>query len=191
MLKKLSLAGIAVLATVLAGCTTAPTVQAPIEPFLDSVQQSADNLVGQLQQYPLGAPVIVASAQNGDFLPQVCPQGRLIADIVSSRLTQRGVPVTEVRLAHALRINDAGETILSRELTDLAKSAKADVIVAATWSTLSDRQPVTYVNANGSSQTITSGTTYVTLKAVRIADGLVLGSHTFTPPAAWNCAAGR
>lgn len=192
MLKNLILSGAAVLALALTGCATSHAPQtADTEPFLDSVQQNADGLVAQLRNYPLGAPVIVASAQNGDYLPQVCPQGRLIADIVSSRLTQRGVPVTEVRLAQALRINAAGETILSRELTDLAKSAKADVVVAATWTTVAERQAVTYVNANGSSRTASYGTTYVTLKAVRIADGLVLGSQTFTPPATWNCDAAR
>jgi hypothetical protein len=50
---------------------------------------------------------------------------------------------------------------------------------------------VTYLNANGSSRAAGYGTTYVTLKAVRITDGLVLGSQTFTPPATWDCDAIR
>lgn len=188
MHNKIILAAVALL---LAGCSTTGRfhdVPRAADPLLNSVQQSADGLAAQLSKHRLTAPVIVASAQNNDHLSQVCPQGRLISDIVSSRLTQHGFPVTEVRLSQALRINANGETILSRELGDLASAAKADTVVTATWSTLNAQPVVKFANTSGALESSTKGgQTYVTLKAVRITDGLVLSSRTFAPPTSWTC----
>lgn len=184
MLKKLTLAGAVMFA--LAGCAT--SIPVATDPLLNSVQHAADSLATQLKRHDMSAPVIVASAQNNDQLSQVCPQGRLISDIVSSRLTQHKFPVTEVRLTQALRINKNGETILSREIGELASAAKADTVVTATWSTLNERPVVKFANASGALESTTKGgQTYVTLKAVRISDGLVLSSQTFAPPASWSC----
>lgn len=188
MLNKILLASAAALA--LAGCSTSGIKQGPqfTDPLLQSVQQGADSLAAQLSRYQLAAPVIVASAQNNDELRQVCPQGRLVSDIVSSRLTQHGFPVTEVRLSQQLHINKEGETILSRELGALAKAAKADTVVTATWSTVAPARAIKYANTYGGTDANKQfGQTYVTLKAVRISDGLVLGSQTFAPPTSWSC----
>lgn len=189
MMNKILLTGVAAAAVFLTGCSTSGYKNVPqfTDPLLQSVQQGADGLASQLSRYQLAAPVIVASAQNNDQLSQVCPQGRLVSDIVSSRLTQHGFPVTEVRLTQALRINKEGETILSRELGALAKAAKAEVVVTSTWSTVSPQQ-ASYADPYGrNSKRGTAGQTYVTLKAVRITDGLVLSSQTFAPPATWSC----
>lgn len=189
MLKKVLLAS--AVALLAAGCSTSGIKQSAqyTDPFLQSVQQGADSLAAQLSRHQLAAPVIVASAQNNDELRQVCPQGRLVSDIVSSRLTQHGFPVTEVRLTQVLRITKEGETILSRELGELAKAAKADAVVTATWSTVTPQRDVKYANYFGGSYDARKqfGQTYVTLKAVRITDGLVLGSQTFAPPTSWSC----
>lgn len=185
MLKKVMLA--AAVTLLAAGCSTTGQLGYSPDPFLQSVQFGADNLAVQMAGYKLSAPVIVASAQNNDQLSQVCPQGRLISDIVSSRLTQHGIPVTEVRLSQKLRINSTGETILSRDLGELARSSRADAVVTATWSTMSP--PVKQASFSGG-ELKSAGKTYVTLKAVRVSDGLVLSSQTFVPPAAWTCESG-
>jgi PBP1b-binding outer membrane lipoprotein LpoB len=185
--KKIMLAGAAALALALTGCSTTPAPRSA-DPLLGSVQLAADGLAAQLNRHHIAAPIIVASAQNNDQLNQVCPQGRLVSDIVSSRLTQAGFPVTEVRLTNALRINQEGETILSRELGALAKAAKAELVVTATWSTLNAGTSVKFANAYGALESSSKGgQTYVTLKAVRLADGLVLSSQTFAPPTSWSC----
>lgn len=189
-MKKLILASAVAASAVLAGCATATPDHTPrfTDPLLQSVLQSADGLAAQLSRYKLKAPIIVASAQNNDQLSQVCQQGRLISDIVSSRLTQNGLPVTEVRLSQELRINKEGETILSRELDVLAQEAKAEVIVTSTWTTVTQPAAVIHTDAyGGMKRQQMPGQTYVTLKAVRIADGLVLSSQTFAPPASWSC----
>lgn len=185
--KKIMLAGAAALAFALTGCATSPAPRST-DPLLGSVQLAADGLAAQLHRYRVDAPIIVASAQNNDQLSQVCPHGRLVSDIVSSRLTQAGFPVTEVRLTSALRINQEGETILSRELGALAKAAKAELVVTATWSTFNGGATVKFANASGALEsTSKGGQTYVTLKAVRLVDGLVVSSQTFAPPTSWSC----
>jgi len=187
MIKKTLIASTAVL--LLAGCASSGSTRTPVlsettDPLLHAVHSGADRLALQLTEYPLSVPVIVASAQNGDQLNKVCAEGRLISDMVSSRLSQWGFPVTEVRVTQALRINKEGETILSREIDDLASSAKADVVVTATWSTV--EVPTKKAQDGFSRQP--DERTYVTLKAVRIQDGLVVGSQTFAAPTAWRCA---
>lgn len=165
------------------------------DPFLQSVQVSTDKLLAQMKNYSHSTPVVVTSAQNNDQLNRVCPQGRVMSEIVSSRLTEKNIPVTEVRLTNLMRINPEGEMILSRELRELAQSVKADTVVAATWSTLSDSVvvPVALNYGYGSGATVARavpGVTYVTLKAVRLSDGLVLASDTFAAPKNWgsgNC----
>lgn len=188
-MKKLILASTVIAAAALTGCATSTPVNTDFsDPLLQSVQQSADGLAKQLSRYTLKAPIIVASSQNNDKLSQVCQQGRLISDIVSSRLTQHGLPVTEIRLSQELRINKEGETILSRELDVLAQEAKAEVVVTSTWTTVNRPAAVMHTDAfGGMKHQPTPGQTYVTLKAVRIADGLVLSSQTFAPPASWTC----
>jgi FlgO protein len=159
------------------------------EPFLAGVQLNTDDLVRQLHAHNLQRPIIVASGQNGERLGQVCPQGRLLGDIVSSRLTEHGLPVHDVRLAKNLRITEAGETILSRELGTLAGKASAETVIAATWSTLPSGKYLHYGHAYGAPDIRpVDGTTYVTLKAIRIADGRVLASQTFVPSSSWACA---
>lgn len=188
-MKKLIIAGVVITSAALSGCASSFVYEPDAsDPLLRSVQQSADVLADQLSKHELKTPIIVASAQNNDQLSQVCQQGRLVSDIVSSRLTQQGLSVTEVRLGQTLRINKEGETILSRELDGLAKEAKAEVVVTSTWTTVT--QPASFIQSNengGMKLQPTPGQTYVTLKAVRIADGLVLSSQTFAPPASWTC----
>ena len=171
-------------ALLMEGCSTSgfQSNQQSADPLFQSVQQGAEGLVAQLSRYQSVAPVIVASAQNNDQLSQVCPQGRLISDIVSSQLTQSGFSVTEVRLTQVLHIDKEGETILSRELDTLASAAKVNTVVTATWSTI-----VSGPTFQNSSYIASSRKTYITLKAVRITDGLVLGSQTFASPRSWTC----
>lgn len=185
MLKKALLATIALAA--LAGCSTSPRQGLPVDhsdALLASVQHNTDILAAQLKRFPVGLPVVIASAQNNDELQQVCPQGRLVADVVSSRLTQHGFPVAEVRLAKNLRINPEGETILSRDVKSLASAVNADTVIAATWTTVG--APAKVIGPDLRAR-FAGGQTYLTFKAVRLADGLVLGSQTFASPIGWAC----
>lgn len=122
---------------VLAGCSAVKTYE-PAEqadPLLTTVNFTVDSLAAQLKPLKVSHPLVVASAQNNDDLSQVCPQGRLLAEMVSSRLTQQGFPVSEVKLAKDMKVSLEGETILSRDLKKLATEVEADTVVAATWTT--------------------------------------------------------
>lgn len=178
----------------LAGCSFLPSApyaqQAQAQPgLLETVTPAADRLAADLLSRGASGPVVVASAQNNDALGQVCPQGRLVSDIVSSRLTQRGVKVTEVRLAHSLRVNAEGEQLLSRNIDELAGAAQTGVAVTATWTTLQPHGAWVVSDARGaaSQQLRGSGPTYLTLKAVRLDDSQVLSSQTFLAGATWSC----
>lgn len=144
---------------------------------------TVDSLAAQLKPLKVSHPLVVASAQNNDDLSQVCPQGRLLAEMVSSRLTQQGFPVSEVKLDKDMKVSLEGETILSRDLKKLATEVEADTVVAATWTTFGKEVKV---GAQGGNRFL-AASTYVTLKAVRIADGRVQGSQTFASPVAWAC----
>ncbi len=183
MMKKSLIAAVALVA--LAGCSTTKVYEPVdnVDPLLSTVNFTVDNLASQLKPLKVTHPLVVASAQNNDDLAKVCPQGRLIAEMVSSRLTQHGFPVSEVKLAKDMRVSAEGETILSRDLKKLATEAEADTVVAATWSTFGKEVKV---GAHGGNR-LMGASTYVTLKAVRIADGRVLGSQTFASPVAWTC----
>lgn len=162
------------------------TTQPPPEgdPLLVITQQRADAMASQLRLHSLTAPLIVTSAQNNDQLSDVCQQGRLIADIVSSRLTQNGFPVTEVRLSNRLTITAEGETMLSREVRDLAAKKKVDAVVTATWTIPGPAA----IDLTGQARVRSEQNAYVSLRAVRAADGLVLASQVFQVPVTGNCA---
>lgn len=182
-MKTYTLAPLAVAAALLGGCASFSSSSTPRAPdLLTAVNAATDVLSAQIRALPLDAPLIVTSAQNNDRLTQVCPEGRLVADMVSSRLTQHGYPVTEVRLTQRLRVTAEGETLLSREVSELADQNVADAVVAATWTTVENApEPKRGPGAHPAL------TTYVTLKAIRIADGLTMGSHTFAVPNSWSC----
>lgn len=153
------------------------------DPLGCAVMNGVSSLVNQMHRRVenMNAPMIVASAQNNDSLDQVCQHGRLIADMVSSFLTQKGYPVSEVRLANRLIVNPEGELLLSREVRNLAGQKTADIVVTSTWTSLPSNQTLIAYGPSGIQQVKTS-TTYVTLKAVRVSDSLVLGSQTFPVP---------
>lgn len=170
--------------SLLGACASFAPKDTPHDPhsLLHVTNAATDALSAQMGSAPLDTPLIVTSAQNNDRLAQVCPEGRLLADIVSSRLTQKGFPVTELRLADRLRVTAEGETLLSREVGELARSKEADVVVTATWTTVDSPSAAARPHPAHS-----QSATYVTLKAVRLGDGLTLGSHTFATPTSWSC----
>jgi hypothetical protein len=175
---------LASLALLLGGCayTPAPDLVAIADRdlLLQVVQAATDRLTAQIAGQASAAPLIVASAQNNDELAKVCPQGRVISEIVSSRLSQRGYAITELRLSNRLQISAEGETLLSREVRNLVMQTqtRADMVITPTWTALQG------VGVHGETSTL-----YVTVKALRVSDGLVLGSQSVAVPGAGkNCA---
>ena len=105
-------------------------------------------------------PLLVLSAQNMDDLSRSEGVGRLVGELVQTRLVNQGYRVKEVRLRDSIRVSPEGEQGLSRDLARLAQAHAAEVVVVSTY-------------------TRSARNAFVTVKAVRVADGLILASQSF------------
>lgn len=145
---------------------TSPSVHARDRHAPQPVQIATAHAAGELgeQLYRRAYParsVLVLSAQNLDDLNRSEGLGRLVGELVQSTLVNQGYRVKEVRLRDSIRISGEGEQGLSRDLARLASEHAAEVVIVSTYSR-------------------SNRTAYVTVKAVRVADGLILASKSFT-----------
>lgn len=114
-----------------------------------------------LRRSAVNRPLLVLSAQNLDDMNRSESLGRLVGELVQSTLVNQGYRVKEVRLRDSVRISSEGEQGLSRDLARLASEHSADVVVVSTYSR-------------------SNRTAFITVKAVRVADGVILASKSFT-----------
>lgn len=129
--------------------------------FFDAIVSQSQALSRDLEhRVVVTRPLLVMSSQSLDNLRASQATGRLIGELVSSSLSSEGWVVQEVRLGDSLRITQEGEHILSRDLEDLRGNFDADYVVVSTF-------------------TKSFSTLYVTLKAVRLSDGVVVASRSF------------
>lgn len=90
--------------------------------------------------------------------------GRIVAEQVSSRFTQEGFTVVEMRLRQNVFIQETGgEFVLSREVRDLSRTHNAGAVIAGTYAL--GRRNV-----------------YVSARLIRAADSLVLASYDYSIP---------
>lgn len=123
--------------------------------------QGVDHLVSQMiRRANLSSPILVATPQNIVDLERSSEFALTLGELVQSRIAEHGFGVIEVKLQDRLRVNAAGELLLSRELADIASNQHADIVVVGTWSE-------------------SSKGAYVTLKAVRVNDGVLVASSSF------------
>ena len=79
-------------------------------------------------------PVLITTFVSNSDLERTSSFGRLLQEHVASRLAQLGYTVKELKLAHHLYIEPkAGETILTRDLTQLNPDLSAQAIVVGTF----------------------------------------------------------
>lgn len=125
-----------------AGCTASRNVvPAPPEHVLTgglvkSGYTIADKLLSQSKiRIGNNDTIIVASFVNINNLQESSTLGRMLAEHVASRLSQRGYKVIDMRL----RINSVymqegkGELLLSRDLRDVSKNHNASAVVVGTY----------------------------------------------------------
>jgi len=82
-----------------------------------------------------GDSIIVATFADVTGLENSCPFGRILAEEVASRFTQRGYRVIEVRLREGsvfMKENE-GEFILSRDLEKISVENNASAVVVGTY----------------------------------------------------------
>lgn len=131
--------------------------------LVPTIHNAVDSVLSQMQGRYEGAPLLITSTQKLDSLTVSGTLGRTIGEIISARASEKGFAVVEAKLRSTLVINTQGEQMLSRELKDIADSHRSKAVIVSSWS------------AGGK-------IVYVTIKAVRVDDGVVIGSNSFTLP---------
>ncbi|OSM04273.1 hypothetical protein MAIT1_04143 [Magnetofaba australis IT-1] len=120
------------------------TIPQPKEVDLVSMShQIADALVMELRKnhpsYHRAKPIMVTSFVNRSNLDSTSELGLLIADHVSSRITQQGYAVIEPRLRKNLAVRvQEGEFILSRDIKKLTDEYRAYAVVTGSYTRTSD-----------------------------------------------------
>lgn len=107
--------------------------------------------------------VLVSTIQNVDSINKSSTFGRLLSEQMSSRLAQIGVPVRELKLRGSLYVDSHGEQMLSREIRDISRTQKADLILAGTYG-------------------VAGKVVYVSLKLIRPEDSRITSAYDFSVP---------
>lgn len=166
-MKRLAL--IALSAFLLGSCATqagGPTYEAAAHSQLIQANYDATDrlLAGLRAPIDPNAPILTAVLVNIDQLDESSRFGRIVAEHIASRLTQKGYAVVEAKLRGSLFVKQSeGEILLSRELKDISQSHNAQVVVVGTYAVAAD-----YL--------------YVNLKVVSPQDNIVLAAHNYALP---------
>lgn len=148
------------------GCVTSPVASERQSTMIDAAYSAVDSLIAGQNISPMATPgggtrVLVATVTDLNKLNQSTAFGRLLAEQMSSRLSQTGIPVGELKLTGKLYVSQSqGELVLSRELKEISSNQKADLVLAGT-----------YVDAGSS--------VFVSLKLVRASDSTVSNAYNF------------
>jgi TolB-like protein len=90
-------------------------------------------------------PILVTTFVNNNNLQQTSTLGRVLQEQIASRFVQLGYTVREIKLSNTLHIEPkSGETILSRDLTQLSDAQTAQAILVGT---ISRTNQVLYISA--------------------------------------------
>ncbi len=102
--------------------------------------RAADRMMNQSWKVARQTPVLVGTINDVDFLETSSTFGRVIQEQISTRLTQRGYNVTELKLRNSLNIKqgiinpvESGEFMLSRDLESLKGEHKAAAVITGTY----------------------------------------------------------
>ena len=92
------------------------------------------------------APIIIASFVDINDLKKSSPFGRIMAEQIGSRLSQKGYKIIEMKLRQKSIFVDAenkGEFLLSRNLQDISNNHSASAVVVGTYAQGYERVYVT------------------------------------------------
>lgn len=120
----------------LPGCATIDLEWPEQEPNLIAVSYSiADALIERLKVRPLPfSPILVASFVESGKAEKATNFGRMMADFIASRLSMSGFRVVEIRAGEQIRlVRDSGDLLLTGEPAEAGASAKAQAIVAGSY----------------------------------------------------------
>nr|WP_246551755.1 FlgO family outer membrane protein [Geobacter hydrogenophilus] len=108
----------------------------PDSDIVKSAYTIADGLLSQLKaNIHKDSAIIVTSFVNIDNLKESSTTGRMLAEHVASRLSQRGYKIIEMRLrtSSVFMEEGKGEFLLSRDLQEVSKNQNAAAVVVGTY----------------------------------------------------------
>jgi TolB-like protein len=123
---------------------------------------AAEQLFLDIERAGLGRDaILVTTFVEMDDLMKSSSFARLVAEQMSSRLSQKRLKVRELRFSpNRIYVDKSGEFILSREVVDIAAEARATVVVTGTY-------------------LMTDSTVYIVARAIEARSGLILGSVNY------------
>ncbi len=173
-------------AGILAGCASDPlSTKTPESVILREAQTTSDALAKSLKgrlaavqdtkRVSLSESVLVSSLVDVNDVASSSPFGRIFAEQMAAAFAQRGLAVTELKMADVIRMGnprgvrggnrgwDEGEFVLSRNAQDLADQRGATTIIAGTY-------------AVGSEEVL------VSVRALDAKSGRILAARNFSVP---------
>ena len=108
--------------------------------FIDANYKAADALLLQLNgKLSADKPLIMATIVNIDALEQTTTLGRLVSEQLSTRLSQGGLNMVEMKLRNNVYLKrNQGELMLTREIGEVATAHNAQAIVVGSYAETSD-----------------------------------------------------
>lgn len=164
-----------VAALMLGACSSTPTesginakinyATASSNPFIENNYKAADALVQQLNgRINPAQTMIIATLVNIDELSSSSTFGRLASEQISSRFSQTGYSMIEMKFRDYVYMKqDQGELLLTREIKDVAKNHNAQAVIAGTYAMSSDM-------------------VFVNLKVIQPSSNVVLAVHDYAFP---------
>jgi TolB-like protein len=125
--------------------------------------RAADELMKGVRLDP-NQPILVATLVDQEELTESSRMGRLFTEQISSRLSNTGIHVTELKLREQLFMKQTtGALLLSREVRDVSQAHNAQAVVVGTYTS--------------SGQTV-----YVSLKLVKPEGNVVVSAYDYAVP---------
>jgi TolB-like protein len=129
-----------------AACSTEPQKEEPnyatvaSNQFVAANYKAADTLMAQLNGRLLAdKPLIMATVVNIDSLDQTSTLGRLVSEQISTRLSQGGLKMVEMKLRTNVYLKrNQGELMLTREIGEVAQNHNAQAVVVGSYAETSD-----------------------------------------------------
>ena len=146
MIKTVARASLLALPLLLAACSSTPksdegnyaTISS--NQFIEANYKAADSLIHQLNgKLQSDKPLIMATIVNIDALEQTTTLGRLVSEQLSTRLSQGGLNMLEMKLRNSVYLKrNQGELMLTREIGEVATTHNAQAIVVGSYAETSD-----------------------------------------------------
>ncbi len=137
--------------------------------LIDSSYEAADRLMENLiTDLDASKTLLVASFVDIDNVERSNTLGRMVSEQISSRISQHGFGVIEIKLREQLSVRpETGELLLSRDYTALRDGNDAQAVVVGSYAL---GQNKLYVNA----------------RIVRLNDNVVIAAHNYSLPIGTN-----